>query len=223
MAETNDTAERWLPVAGYEGIYSVSDMGRVRSERSGSNTFPGKVLACPVDTHDFYRAVALVGAGKQRKRTVHSLVMAAFAGPCPVGWQVNHIDGDKLNNRLSNLEYVTPGENTRHAIRTGLRDFTGANHWSTRHPERVPRGDANGARKHPESLHRGASHWSARMPERRLRGTSVPNAKLTDEVVRQIRALGLTSMKQRDIAALFGTNQACVWRIIHRKAWAHVI
>lgn len=49
------------------------------------------------------------------KRSIHSLVMAAFVGPRPDGHEINHKDGDVANNRLDNLEYVTPAENRRHA------------------------------------------------------------------------------------------------------------
>jgi hypothetical protein len=72
-----------------------------------------------------YRFVALKG-GVCRKHYVHRLVMEAFAGPGP-GKDVNHIDGDKTNNRLSNLEYCDRLHNVRHAIATGLQDNSGEN------------------------------------------------------------------------------------------------
>lgn len=65
---------------------------------------------------------------------VHRLVMVAFAGHPPLGKQVNHKDGNPSNNRLVNLEYVTPSENTRHAIRMGLRKVTnqGERHYAVK-------------------------------------------------------------------------------------------
>lgn len=57
----------------------------------------------------------------QRSVTVHSLVARAFIGPRPSGYQVNHKDGQKQNNCVANLEYVTPQDNMAHAVRHGLK------------------------------------------------------------------------------------------------------
>lgn len=68
-----------------------------------------------------YRAVTLYDS-KHRRKTylIHQLVAEAFIGRCPSGKDVNHKDGNKRNNRIENLEYVTPSENTIHAFKTGL-------------------------------------------------------------------------------------------------------
>lgn len=68
-----------------------------------------------------YRSVTLCSPGVQRARRVHLLVLAAFGQPKPSRkYECNHIDGDKANNRIENLEWVTSSENTRHAIEVGL-------------------------------------------------------------------------------------------------------
>lgn len=69
-----------------------------------------------------YRLVTLsLGSIPTRKKKyVHELVAAAFIGPRPAGHQINHIDGNKQNNRVENLEYVTHAENGRHASEIGL-------------------------------------------------------------------------------------------------------
>lgn len=65
-----------------------------------------------------YKSVTLRHDGKTYRCLVHRLVMGAYVGASDL--QVNHINGDKLDNRLENLEYVTPSENVRHAFKTGL-------------------------------------------------------------------------------------------------------
>lgn len=58
--------------------------------------------------------------GEKRYRTVHSIIAESFIGPRPEGLTINHIDGNKYNNSASNLEYMTSGDNVRHAHRMGL-------------------------------------------------------------------------------------------------------
>ena len=110
--------EKWKPVVGYEGTYSVSDAGRVMRTARGRNTRPGRVLA-PATNHGGYRIVCLSQNGKERTAVVHSIVARAFLGD-PHGLHVNHKDGDKQNNHVANLEHVTAAENNRHAVEMGL-------------------------------------------------------------------------------------------------------
>lgn len=94
-------------------------------------------------TRKGYMVADLYLKGRARQWRVHILVMLAFAGPCPPGHEVNHRDGCKHNNSLTNLEYVTHPENESHAARTGLK-ATGERHSSRTRPERVPRGSRHG-------------------------------------------------------------------------------
>ena len=107
--------ETWRPVPGYEGIYSVSDHGRVRRDKGGSNTWAGRILAG--GDHHGYRTVAI---DPPKSSYIHRLVAAAFLGPCPDGYEVNHKNGNKADNQLHNLEYMTHAQNLRHAHKTGL-------------------------------------------------------------------------------------------------------
>ena len=98
--------EVWKPVVGFESVYEVSDQGRVR--RVG-----GRILKhCPGSNG--YCQYTLTSKGKRVITTGHQMVAAAFLGPPPPGYQVNHKNGDKQDTRLENLEYVTSGDNTRH-------------------------------------------------------------------------------------------------------------
>jgi len=99
--------EVWLPVKDYEGIYDVSDLGRVRRINTG------RILKGGIDGHG-YRAVTLSKNGITECIKVHRLVAMAFLNHKPCGYKivVNHININKLDNRASNLELVTVRENT---------------------------------------------------------------------------------------------------------------
>lgn len=98
--------EIWKPVLNYEGLYEVSNFGRVKSLISG------KILK-PRKRNDGYLSVVLCENGKTKMFYVHRLVYSAFNGEIPAGLQVNHInDKDKTDNRLCNLNLMTPKENT---------------------------------------------------------------------------------------------------------------
>ena len=120
-------AEEWRPVVGYDGSYSVSSHGRVRSEPrivSGANgssrRLRGKLLARRFD-NDGYVHVALGRDGRVSYLLAHRLVAEAFIGKIPDGMEINHINGRVGDNGVWNLEIVTPSENVRHAFATGLR------------------------------------------------------------------------------------------------------
>lgn len=75
-----------------------------------------------------YLVIRIREGGKRYQTPASRLIWQYFKGDIPVGLQINHKDGDKTNNRLENLELTTPLENTRHAIRTGLRNTKGEAH-----------------------------------------------------------------------------------------------
>lgn len=110
--------EQWLPVVGYEGMYEVSSLGRVRSlhrrvlRHDGFwQTHSARVLRQTIGTHG-YPAVALCNGGKRGKtRTVHSIVAEAFLGGKPSCMQVRHLNGDRTDPRACNLHYGTAAEN----------------------------------------------------------------------------------------------------------------
>ena len=105
--------ERWLPVVGHEGLYEVSDQGRVKSlERRvphpsiGSQAIHEKILR-PGSGTQGHQLVRPCVDGYARSRWVHQLVLEAFIGPCPPGMECCHDDGDSSNNVASNLRWDT--------------------------------------------------------------------------------------------------------------------
>ena len=109
------TPEKWLPVVGFPG-YEVSDHGRVRSywtreqlvNRKGTRaaiSLTCRPLRSQVTRHG-YLHMSLYKDGKAYKRKVHTLVLTAFVGPCPVGMEACHFpDPDRTNNHRNNLRW----------------------------------------------------------------------------------------------------------------------
>ena len=122
---------QWLPVKGYEELYEVSDTGEVRSvDRVLSVTnqkerlFKGRVLLQTMNKQVQYKQVSLWKENKGTSYYVHRLVAEAFIPNPESKPEVNHIDGNRQNNHISNLEWVTSGENSLHASKIGLRVYT---------------------------------------------------------------------------------------------------
>ena len=118
MKPTIFTSEQWKTISRFPH-YQVSNQGCVRRV---VEVIGGKLgILSPYKVTNGYFRIAL-GCGKRRKTFgVHSLVATAFIGLCPEGYEVNHCDGKKENNSVSNLEYVTKSQNSIHAIKLGLK------------------------------------------------------------------------------------------------------
>lgn len=113
--------EEWRQVQGWP--YEVSSAGSVRRSERGKRgkygiTYPGPIK--PRVDGNGYLSVVLHRDGKAYQVKVHRLVISTFSEPCIEGEEINHLDGDKQNNSIENLECVTPEENILHAHRTGL-------------------------------------------------------------------------------------------------------
>lgn len=98
---------KWLDVVGYEDRYEVSDRGNLRSKKTG------RILAKSL-MGDGYVKADLCREGERKQTSLHRIVAIAFHG-LKDGMEVNHIDGDKLNNSASNLEWVDRSSNVLHA------------------------------------------------------------------------------------------------------------
>lgn len=105
--------EHWRDVPNYEGLYRVSDLGRIKSLKFGKD----KILKSKCGSSG-YLQVVLYKEGEKKYFLVHRLVMLVFIGESDL--QVNHKNGIKADNKLENLEYCTGSQNQIHAFNTGL-------------------------------------------------------------------------------------------------------
>ena len=116
MDNNSQEIEEWRSIEGYEGLYQVSSLWRVRSlDRyescyGGTRLRKGRVLRLGKNNGG-YLHIVLCKYGKLTHFLVHRLVWEAFNGKIPEGMQVNHIDEDKSNNTIENLNLMTPKEN----------------------------------------------------------------------------------------------------------------
>jgi hypothetical protein len=106
--------ENWRNVIGYESLYQVSDKGNMRS------LITSKDLKLYKDRLG-YIYISLSKDGKSKKYKVHRLVLSAFGRLPKEKEQCNHINGRKFDNRITNLEWLSAGDNQRHAFAIGLK------------------------------------------------------------------------------------------------------
>lgn len=98
--------ESWKDVPGYEGVYRVSSLGRVVSLHSKHQR-----ILVPVLRNNGYLHVKLCGPAGKKQVSIHCLVAGVFIGPRPLGLDVSHINGDKSDNRYTNLLYESHSDN----------------------------------------------------------------------------------------------------------------
>lgn len=170
--------EVWKPIAGYEGLYEVSNFGRVRFLiwRGGTNP-EGGIMKGNKQAHGYIHYCLTDKNKIKRTHLAHILVANAFIGKRPIGFDVNHLNGNKDDNRADNLEYVSRIENIHHAIKSGLHNT---------------RGSRNG------------------------------RAKLTDDMVIEIRMRHANGDMQSRLAREYGVSHQQISLIVNRKTWKHV-
>ena len=119
--------EIWKDIARYEGLYQVSNLGRVRSldriapHPKGQCRRKGKLLRPILSNTVRYYQINLYCDGNHKLKLVHRLVLAAFIPSIKGKDYCNHKNGNKLDNRIENLEWVNKSENQFHAYQTGLK------------------------------------------------------------------------------------------------------
>lgn len=135
----DSTTELWRPIADWEGLYSVSSHGRVRSEKRTVKhglftvTVPEKILKTPPNASG-YPVLRLHRDSQRFTVYVHDLVAAAFIGQKTPGQQVRHLNDRKLDCRVSNLAIGTRSENQLDAVRNGRNHNANKTHCIAGHP-----------------------------------------------------------------------------------------
>jgi len=125
-------SETWRSIVGYEGIYDVSDNGRIKSlarKDIAGRQLRNRVLKPRVTRG--YEYVELYKGGRSKNKRVHRLVLDAFVGSCPDDMECRHLDGNSRNNNLDNLQWGTIIENRQDSVLHGT----------------IPRGGSNGQAK----------------------------------------------------------------------------
>lgn len=126
----NKPGEKWGDIEGYEGLYMVSNYGRIKSLKRLAKNKHGvknrvvreKIMSLSTGGkgEHWYQIVTLTKNGEKKSFTVHRLVGKSFVGGYFDGAVINHKDGCKSNNYYKNLEWVTHIENNEHALKSGL-------------------------------------------------------------------------------------------------------
>lgn len=148
-------AETWIPVRGFEGKYSVSNNGRIRSEQRTRIGKGGKPVAVSERilrqsrNHEGHMRVNLCVNGERRMFFVHVLVLDAYVCPRPDGLQACHNDGNPANNSVTNLRWDTAKSNQNDRIAHGTSS-RGVNNAAARLTETQVRAIRSDSRKHQE-------------------------------------------------------------------------
>lgn len=119
--------EIWKDIPDFEGKYQISNFGRVKSmlryqvfSKGGKIEIPEKIRK-PILNSEYLNITLSISKNNIRMKRIHILVATCFIPNPENKPQVNHKDGDKLNNHVDNLEWVTSSENLQHAYDTGLK------------------------------------------------------------------------------------------------------
>jgi hypothetical protein len=124
--------EVWKDIPNYEGLYQASTCGRIRTcenkvtsnSRYSTRVWKSRIMKGRGDNYHTGKRVSLWKNGKSKDYLVARLVAMTFLGDPPKDYTVNHKDGNRMNNSIDNLEWLSLGDNVRHAFATGLMSRT---------------------------------------------------------------------------------------------------
>lgn len=137
MSQFQNSNEIWKGIPDYEGIYQASNFGRIKSLQrtiyvsQKQRLFKERILKGKINSNGYHQ-VELFASNNSRQLLIHRIVALLFKQPLHHCHEVNHKDGDKLNNHESNLEWVTHQANIDHAVATGLKNSKGSEHYNSK-------------------------------------------------------------------------------------------
>ena len=207
----------------YDDRYSVSSFGRVR------NDITNHILKGHRITKGYLTVEMSRGRKEKRKiPLIHTLVAELFIGPKSLGMQVNHKNGNKEDNRVVNLEYVTASENMRHSIKNGFSntlvkpeivllivDFGN----TYLHPSQICKfvGVSKGT---IGKILRGEAYSEV---TGLLKGTIPPWERRLIEIAKKVRELKKSGINQNNISRILGVNYVTVSDICRGRTWKNVV
>lgn len=199
--------ETWRTIGNFPQ-YSVSSIGRVRRDKRGRGpSGDNKIIAPCLDRYGYLYVGLYNNGSHQKAQKVHRLVAEAFLHNPMALPQVNHLSGCKTDNRMGNLEWTDNKSNILHAKENGLLP-SGDNHHSRISPERLARGQRNGAYTKP---------W------RHPRGERNGMSKLTASDILKIREERAHGVRVADIAVHFKVSGVNIYDILKNKTWKHMV
>ena len=217
--------EEWRDIEGYEGLYQVSSCGRVKSFQRGTI----KILK-PSLAYRYY-SYLFVRLNKNKKRAVsliHSLVCKTFVNNTDKKLWVDHADGNKFNNHVSNLRWVTPAENARYAVILGAKKSGEDNYLA-----QLTNQQARYVRENPQSLTRKQLAEMFGVSEGLIKnvrnGKTYKNVgglickidrRVPDNIRDKIRSeyvFGSSEFGSRALARKYGVDHGTILNIVHEK------
>lgn len=179
--------EIWKNIIGYENRYLISNFGNVES------LITNKILKQSKDK-DGYRVITIrkIDEIKRKTKKIHRLVLETFIGICPNGYEAGHLDGNKDNNNIINLKWITPSENGKHKIIHGTS----------------PKGLKNGKYTHPEKVQKGDDINTSKLTEK--------------DVINIRKLYKTTCKNLSELGRKFGVTHTAIRFIIIGKNWKHI-
>lgn len=234
--------EIWKPIPGFEGYYSISNMGRARSEartltRTDGTPLPIKErILKPSKDGKGYLVISARKNNKTKFIHIHQAIMWAFVGPQEKGIEVRHNDGVPLHNTLDNLCYGTKAQNIEDAKKHGtfplLERRPGAKLTRALAREICQRSETADVLAKEYGISpitimqvRTGRTWASvtgdvRQSSYKRKGEKHHGAKLTAE---DARAIFVSSESQRALAKRYGVDKATIQHIKQGKIWKHAI